>query len=72
MAKPMAKKAVMKRAPSKLVMSLQEALNQQGAKLKADGFMGRKTRAALKKYQADNKLKASGRLDKVTRKKLNI
>ncbi len=68
--KPMAKKHMAKRAPSKSVMALQEALNKHGADLKADGFMGPKTRAALKKFQAANGLKATGRADKATRVKL--
>lgn len=75
MAMPAAKKpmrAARKHGPSKRVMALQKALNQQGAMLKVDGMMGRQTRAALKKYQAANKLKASGRLDKATRAKLKI
>lgn len=66
--KKMAKKA----APSKSVMALQAALNQHGAKIKADGKMGRQTRAALKKFQAKNHLKATGKLDKGTRAKLGL
>lgn len=61
-----------KNAGSKGVMALQEALNKHGASLKADGRMGKATRAALKEYQAKNNLKATGRLDKTTRTKLGL
>lgn len=70
MAKPMAKKTMAKKAPSKNIMTLQEALNKHGATLKVDGMMGPATRAALKKFQADNGLKATGRADKATMTKL--
>jgi peptidoglycan hydrolase-like protein with peptidoglycan-binding domain len=66
--KKMAKKA----APSKSVMAVQSALNQTGAKLKVDGFMGKRTRAAIKKYQATNGLKATGQADKATLAKLGV
>jgi len=69
---PMAKEAAKKQGPKKGVMAVQEALNRHGAKLKVDGYMGRKTRNALKKYQADNGLKATGKLDKATRAKLGV
>ena len=68
MTKKMAKKAT----PSKSVMALQEALNHGGAKLKIDGFMGKQTRAALKKYQSANGLKATGKVDKATKAKLGV
>ncbi len=68
--KPMAKKHMAKHAPSKAVMALQEALNKHGADIKADGMMGPRTRAALKKFQSANGLKATGRADKATRAKL--
>ncbi len=66
------KKMTKKAAPNKTVMAIQEALNKGGANLKVDGKMGSKTRAALKKYQADNGLKATGRIDKQTRAKLGV
>ena len=75
---PMAEKKMMKKSakkmakPSKTVMAIQEALNKGGAKLKVDGMMGKHTRAALKKYQAANGLKATGRVDKATRAKLGV
>ena len=61
-----------KQGPLKGVIAVQEALNRHGAKLKVDGYMGRKTRNALKKYQAENGLKATGKLDKATRAKLGV
>ena len=81
MEKPMAKKAMVhkttakksmarKHAPSKSVMALQDSLNKHGASLKVDGHMGPATRAALKKFQAENGLKATGRADKATMAKL--
>ena len=65
----MAKKAA-KSDPA--VMALQEALNKSGAKLKVDGMMGGKTKAALKKYQKANGLKASGMVDNATKMKLGL
>ena len=64
----MAKKA--KSDPA--VAALQEALNKHGAKLKVDGMMGGKTKAALKKYQKANGLKASGMVDDATKAKLGL
>jgi len=67
-----AKKKPMKAKPSKQVMALQTALNKSGHKLVVDGYMGRKTRAALRNYQKANKLKVTGTLNKSTRTKLGI
>jgi peptidoglycan hydrolase-like protein with peptidoglycan-binding domain len=68
-AKPaMAKKAT---ADSK-VMAVQEALVKQGYKVKVDGMMGKKTRSAIRKFQAKNKLKATGRIDEQTLSKLGV
>lgn len=61
-----------KHAPSALVKSIQEALNKNGAKLKADGYMGKQTRAAIKAFQTAHKLKATGHADKKTRKALGL
>ena len=63
---------VAKHAPSALVKSIQEALNKNGAKLKADGYMGKKTRAAIKTFQIEHKLKATGHADKKTRETLGL
>jgi peptidoglycan hydrolase-like protein with peptidoglycan-binding domain len=55
------------------VKKLQEALKAKGDDPGAiDGVMGRKTVAALKRFQADNGLKATGKLDKVAAEKLGI
>ena len=59
-------------AASAHVKSIQEALNKSGAKLKVDGFMGKDTRAALKKYQSEHKLKDTGTADKETLKDLGV
>ncbi|HQU15843.1 MAG: hypothetical protein B7Z66_03260 [Chromatiales bacterium 21-64-14] len=53
------------------VKEAQEALNKDGYKMKADGIMGKKTRAALKEFQAKHGLKATGQLNSATLKKLH-
>lgn len=63
-------KKAMKADPA--VSALQEALNKQGAKLKVDGLMGGKTKAALRNYQKANGLKVSGMADDATKKKLGL
>ena len=66
-----AKKATHKKvAANAKVKAVQEALDKAGMKLKADGIMGPKTRAALKKYQKENGLKVTGKADKATMEKL--
>lgn len=52
--------------------SVQTALNNQGANLKVDGMLGGKTRAALKKFQSDNGLPATGEPDAATLAKLGV
>lgn len=42
------------------VRSLQEALNQQGNNLKIDGVYGRATAQAVRRFQAQNKLRVDG------------
>ena len=54
------------------VKAVQEALIQSGAKLTADGVMGKHTRIALRQYQKKNGLKATGKADKATLEKLGI
>lgn len=54
------------------VEAVQKALNQHGAKVKVDGHDGPATRAALKKFQSDNGLKANGQMDKATLEKLGV
>lgn len=54
------------------IEAAQRMLNQHGAKLKVDGHLGPTTMAALKKFQGDNGLKATGHLDKMTMEKLGI
>ena len=73
-AKMPAKKSSAKKAStgSASVKAVQEALNKNGASLKIDGKMGPGTRAALKKYQSANGLKATGRVDAATKTKLGV
>ncbi len=61
-----------KQHASARVEAVQRALNQHGAKLKVDGQIGPTTREALKKFQADNGLKASGHVNKATLDKLGV
>jgi peptidoglycan hydrolase-like protein with peptidoglycan-binding domain len=58
--------------PKEKVMAIQEALNKTGATLKVDGLMGKKTAAALKKFQKANSLKVTGKADEATLAKLGI
>lgn len=51
---------------------VQTALNSHGAKLKVDGKMGTASREAIKKFQSENSLKATGRLNKETMEKLGV
>jgi peptidoglycan hydrolase-like protein with peptidoglycan-binding domain len=46
------------------------ALNANGAQLDVDGKMGSKTVAALKAYQQQHNLKATGKVDAATMKAL--
>ena len=58
---------------SEEIKKLQEALKAKGDDPGAlDGVMGRKTTAALRRFQAGNGLKATGKLDKETAEKLGI
>jgi peptidoglycan hydrolase-like protein with peptidoglycan-binding domain len=55
------------------ITRLQEALKAKGEDPGSiDGFMGKKTRTALKAFQRANGLKASGRLDDQTAEKLGV
>jgi peptidoglycan DL-endopeptidase CwlO len=53
------------------VESMQEALNSNGAKIAIDGIWGPKTEGALKQYQQQHGLKATGYLDHATMKQLH-
>jgi peptidoglycan hydrolase-like protein with peptidoglycan-binding domain len=63
-----AKKAV----PNETVKAVQEALDKEGYKLKADGLMGKHTRNALKSYRKKNGLKVTGKIDEATLAKLGV
>ena len=73
--KPMEKKArkmVHHRFTSEQVKEIQQALNANGAKLMVDGRWGRDSREAIKAYQKENGLKATGYANKKTRAKLGL
>jgi peptidoglycan hydrolase-like protein with peptidoglycan-binding domain len=58
---------------AKDVKAAQRALNKAGYTVgTADGRMGPRTEAAITKYQSDNGLTASGKLDADTLSKLNV
>jgi len=54
------------------VERVQQALNASGAKLAVDGKWGPKTEAALKQFQQQHGLKATGHLDHATRSQLKL
>ncbi|MGH8274837.1 MAG: peptidoglycan-binding domain-containing protein [Gammaproteobacteria bacterium] len=51
---------------------IQEALTAKGFTVKADGHWGKNTREALKQFQKKNGLKATGRPNHATLKKLGV
>ena len=61
-----------KLAPSEDVLNLQKALKKAGFKIKEDGRIGKRTKAALKKFQKQNGLKVTGKPDAPTLAKLGI
>ncbi len=71
-AKNKVKKSVKSKKPEysrSFLKMVQVLLLKKGYKLgKADGFWGRNTRNALKKFQKDNKLKVTGLVDQKTKK----
>lgn len=71
-AKAAHKKSVKKAMPSEKIRAVQTALNNAGFTLQEDGFMGKKTKQALKKFQKENGLKVTGKADKETLAKLGI
>jgi peptidoglycan hydrolase-like protein with peptidoglycan-binding domain len=54
------------------IAKVQMALNANGAQLQVDGKWGSKTSAALKAYQQQHNLKATGRMDSATAKALGV
>ncbi len=54
------------------VQQVQQALEQNGEHVRADGILGPRTRQALRDYQQKNGLQASGQLDQQTLQKLNV
>lgn len=57
---------------SQIVRQAQQALKDKGQHIKVDGIMGPKTRAAIKAYQKENGLQASGKLDALTLTDLGV
>lgn len=56
-----------------MIMDAQRELNEQGYRAGvADGLMGPRTRSALTRFQRDNGLPATGRLDRETAEKLGV
>ena len=61
------------RKGSEEIIKVQEALKAKGEDPGAiDGIMGKKTKAALKKFQEQNNLKATAMLDEQTAEKLGV
>lgn len=54
------------------IQKTQEALNKNGANLKVDGVLGETTRDELRRYQRNNKLTETGRIDDATAKSLGV
>lgn len=69
---PSMKQAMQHDVSRRTVQKVQAALNNKGFKLDVDGYVGDSTKAALKKYQQDNQLPASGEIDTATLKKLGV
>ncbi len=54
------------------VRALQQALNAKGASLRVDGIMGPNTRSALRNFQQQKGLQASGAIDQPTERALDL
>jgi peptidoglycan hydrolase-like protein with peptidoglycan-binding domain len=74
MDKPVMKKdmSAKKAAAAKTTMAVQEALKAKGFNVKVDGKRGKETVNAIKKFQEQNGMKATGRADKATLAKLGV
>lgn len=66
------KKTMRHRMSTEDVKAIQGALNGHGAKLAVDGKWGKDTREAIKAFQKENGLKATGYANKKTRVKLGL
>ena len=61
-----------KNVGSSKVRTIQKALNLKGYKVKVSGKMNKSTRAAIKKFQNDHGLEATGEVDESTLMELGI
>lgn len=62
-----------KKTEKEMIKEVQKALNDLGYDCgKVDGILGKKTKAALKKFQKDYGLKVDGKIGKEVKKALNI
>jgi len=52
--------------------AIQVALNTHGAKLKVDGMLGGRSKAAIKQFQSSNGLTVTGQPDAATLEKLGV
>jgi peptidoglycan hydrolase-like protein with peptidoglycan-binding domain len=57
---------------SSKIRTIQKALNLKGYKVKVNGKMNKQTRTAIKKFQSDHGLEATGRVDEDTLAELGI
>ena len=57
---------------SQRVKSIQSALDQKGQHVTVDGKWGKQTAAAIRSFQKENGLKATGRADHQTMQKLGV
>ena len=58
--------------PHPTIKALQDALNGQGIAVTADGVLNEETRSAIRRYQSQHHLSATGEPDKATLDKLGV
>ena len=67
------KDIVSEKLSKKVILKLQERLTELGYNPgPIDGIWGKKTETALKKFQEDNSLPVTGKLDEATKEKLDL
>lgn len=72
MNKPMMAKRQHEAMSLEMRKRIQTALNSHGANLKVDGRLGKQSREAIRKFQSENGLKATGWPGKATLEKLGV